>query len=407
MRQLEKRSKISQRVSFRNSFFVVLILMIVTLSSCGKETTNNTEPGKGISSAENNSSGSTVVHDENTSFSEQNNTKATDALEWVQDSTGAVRYEIPSWESVKETNSSYYYPFGKDNQLDKVLFYISYIDLSNELGSEGHGATNDEFTTIIGFFEDGLRESNGISNYTSTSSEFQGRPAIWNEFKSTEADSSVYNAHGFITMISDTSTVMTFYYVLDGAEDDYSEIFKRFVSSMRFAEENSQNVSETESTEKTEFGNESTNNSEEFVVIKEGETTQISNDVCEIEVTLNDIISSNLVTKSASDSGEAFLSFPDIPDESYICVVMTVKNVGANAVDYTIFKDINIICGGKYNYDMTQADVTYGAMDYYWQCDPLKSCDILFFRSVPDEALNMGCNISFYAGDTQCGFIDK
>jgi len=56
--------------------------------------------------------------------------------------------------------------------------------------------------------------------------------------------------------------------------------------------------------------------------------------------------------------------------------------------------------GGKYNYRMQQLDLESSIMSQYWGCDPLKTVDVYFVQSVPDDVKSMGCNITFNVGNT-------
>ena len=122
----------------------------------------------------------------------------------------------------------------------------------------------------------------------------------------------------------------------------------------------------------------------------------------EIEFTLTDVVFENEVY---SNSDNMFASyFPDIEEESYIVAKITIKNIGGDSVDYNFFDDITVIFDNKFNYGMQQLDLESSVMSQYWSCQPLKSVDIYWVQSVPDEVKTMGCNISFMVEDILCKY---
>ena len=92
--------------------------------------------------------------------------------------------------------------------------------------------------------------------------------------------------------------------------------------------------------------------------------------------------------------------FPDKDDESYIVAKITIKNIGGDSTSYSFFDDIEVTFDDKYNYRMQQLDLDSSVMSQYWSCQPLKTVDIYWVQSVPDEVKTMGCNISFKVGET-------
>lgn len=136
----------------------------------------------------------------------------------------------------------------------------------------------------------------------------------------------------------------------------------------------------------------------EAIKIEKNKTVSMTDGTKEIDFTLTDVVFEKEVHSTSDNMYQQY--FPDIDDESYICAKITVKNTGGDTVDYNFFDDITVTFDNKYNYGMQQLDLASMVMSQYWSCQPLKSYDIYFLQSVPDDVKNMGCNITFKVGDT-------
>lgn len=176
-------------------------------------------------------------------------------------------------------------------------------------------------------------------------------------------------------------------------------------SSTNTVADNSTNTVEDNTNNIADNTNNDTNNVEEAAPeqqettkISKGETVTMTNGTNEIEFTLTDVAFEKEVHSTSDNMYQQY--FPDVDDESYICAKITLKNVGGDSVSDRFFDDIQVTFDNKFNYGMQQLDLASMVMSQYWSCDPLKSIDIYFLASVPDEVKDMGCNISFKVGDT-------
>ncbi len=143
---------------------------------------------------------------------------------------------------------------------------------------------------------------------------------------------------------------------------------------------------------------EEANNESASTKVSKNSTLTMSNGDREIEYTLTDVCFMNEVH---SNSDNMFASyFPDKDDESYVVAKITIKNVGGDSIGESFFDDIEVTFDGKFKYRMQQLDLESSVMSQFWSCQPLKTVDIYWVQSVPDEVKSMGCNISFKVGKT-------
>ena len=137
---------------------------------------------------------------------------------------------------------------------------------------------------------------------------------------------------------------------------------------------------------------------QQSVKINKGETVTMTNGSYELEYTLKDVVfEKEVYSKSDNQFAEYF---PDIDDESYIVAKLELKNVGGDTVSYNFFDDIQVTFDNKYNYRMQQLDLESSVMSQFWSCQPLKTVEVYWVQSVPDEVKDKGVNISFTVGDT-------
>ncbi|MCI8464393.1 MAG: hypothetical protein HFI63_00810 [Lachnospiraceae bacterium] len=62
---------------------------------------------------------------------------------------------------------------------------------------------------------------------------------------------------------------------------------------------------------------------------------------------------------------------------------------------------IKIDFNDKYNYSLTQLDTESLVMSQYWSLAPLKSQEVYFLQSVPDEVVSLPFVIEFTIGDSE------
>lgn len=136
----------------------------------------------------------------------------------------------------------------------------------------------------------------------------------------------------------------------------------------------------------------------EFIKVNENSMLTMLNGKKEIEFTLTDVCFQSEVHSNSDNMFAEY--FPDKDDESYIVAKITIKNIGGDSTSYSFFDDIEVTFDDKYNYRMQQLDLDSSVMSQYWSCQPLKTVDIYWVQSVPDEVKTMGCNISFKVGET-------
>jgi len=116
-----------------------------------------------------------------------------------------------------------------------------------------------------------------------------------------------------------------------------------------------------------------------------------------IEFTMNGIGFQDEVN-STSDNMYAHY-FVDEEGESYFVAQISIRNIGGNTVNYNDFKDIKVVFNDTYNYTMQQVDPASSVLSQFWQCEPLKTTDIYWVQSVPDEVKEMKPYITFKVGN--------
>lgn len=134
------------------------------------------------------------------------------------------------------------------------------------------------------------------------------------------------------------------------------------------------------------------------IKINKGETVTMVDGSYEIEYTLKDVVFEKEVHSKSDNQFAQY--FPDIDDESYIVAKLEIKNVGGDSVGYNFFDDIQVTFDNKYNYHMQQLDLESSVMSQYWSCQPLKTVEVYWVQTVPDEVKDKGVNITFTVGDT-------
>ena len=151
-------------------------------------------------------------------------------------------------------------------------------------------------------------------------------------------------------------------------------------------------------------GNKKTN----VVSIKNGDVVTASNDSGEIEIHWEKTeFMDDVMTTSYVPVGGVYAHKKDIDGETYLCAMVKIKNTGGSSVDQYIispkgnqyYYDIKVIFDDKYTYSMEQVDITEHMLGDRWKLDPLKTIDIWFCASVPDEIISSPYTITFDIGD--------
>ena len=123
----------------------------------------------------------------------------------------------------------------------------------------------------------------------------------------------------------------------------------------------------------------------------------------EIQLTLKSVDFQDEV-KSFSDNMFASY-FADVAGEKYIVVKTNIKNLGGNSISNYDIENYNestlyVTFDNKYNYALQQLDTTSCVMSEFWSLEPLKSQDVYFVNTVPDELSKKSYTVYFTLGDT-------
>ena len=162
------------------------------------------------------------------------------------------------------------------------------------------------------------------------------------------------------------------------------------VDSTKVVEDNTKVVEDNTSTvEETEGKTVEEESVPENIKIGQGETVTIKNGTNEIELSIEEVTFENEVYSKSDNMFASY--FPDKEEESYVVVKPVIKNVGGDTISDNFFDrgKIVITFGDKFNYPMQQLDLQSSVMSQYWSCAPLKTADVWFVQSVPDEVKTM------------------
>ncbi len=141
-----------------------------------------------------------------------------------------------------------------------------------------------------------------------------------------------------------------------------------------------------------------TSATEDYILeIHDGETVSLTDDTNELSLTLSSVDFEQEVHSLVEDTNQFSRYYSDIPGETYIVMKLFIKNTGGNSISEDIFDQnkISLTYDNKYNYQMIQLDTQSIVMSQYWQIEPLKSQEIYFFQSIPDELVGKPYTIDF------------
>lgn len=135
---------------------------------------------------------------------------------------------------------------------------------------------------------------------------------------------------------------------------------------------------------------------------KQGEKHTVADGKYEIEISFNGVDKSSEVRSKSTNMFSQY--FVDQSDETYLYLSLDIKNIGGDSVSYRVFDDIKIIYDDKYKYYAQQLDTESPVMSQYWSISPLKSQEVWFVASIPDEIINKSFVFSFKMGKTTFEF---
>lgn len=142
-----------------------------------------------------------------------------------------------------------------------------------------------------------------------------------------------------------------------------------------------------------------------IIQVKKGEVINSKWDSNEVELTIKSISFEQKV-KSKSDNMFSY-EFIDEPGEKYIVVKTIIKNLGGTAISEQIIQDnwtnitdpLEVVFDEKYTYPMQQVDITNMVLSGFYSIQPLKSLEVYFVVSVPDELTSKPYKVFFSIGE--------
>ena len=145
----------------------------------------------------------------------------------------------------------------------------------------------------------------------------------------------------------------------------------------------------------------------EMISIHNGDHLTISDGTDEIELDWQTVEFEKEVYSSSDNRFAQY--FPDQEDETYLVAKMKIKNIGGDNVDQSFFEDyyrsIEVQFDGKYKYKMQQLDTTSAVMSQFWSIQPLKSLDVYFLQSIPDEIIDKVYELTFTVGNSTYRYV--
>lgn len=142
----------------------------------------------------------------------------------------------------------------------------------------------------------------------------------------------------------------------------------------------------------------------DIVIVTLGNTFEASDGDEKVEITVNSVDFEEEVTSPFTKYG-----FPNKDNEIYVVAKLTIKNIGYDRIQEKFFddvvvaddKEIKLVLDGKYNYKMLAVNSEDSIFSEYWSIDPLKSKEIYFIKTVPDELALKPLEISFSFGSNK------
>lgn len=137
-------------------------------------------------------------------------------------------------------------------------------------------------------------------------------------------------------------------------------------------------------------------NARNTVPITTNETVTMVNESEEIELTVKEISYESEIDSKSDNMFKEY--FKDVDNETYLVLKTDIKNIGGNSVNYRFFDSTSVVYEDKYNYKLQPADIESTVLSSYWSVDPLKTTEVYFFQSVPDELKGKAFKATFSAG---------
>lgn len=126
------------------------------------------------------------------------------------------------------------------------------------------------------------------------------------------------------------------------------------------------------------------NKEDNIIEIYPEEVYILSNEKDKIELTLNyKSLQDEIYGLKEQKYVKTYLS--DIENETYLILSVTIKNIGSDSISDSIFDDIILTVTDRYNYNMQQIDPNDSILSQFWVLEPLKTKEIWFIKSIPDE----------------------
>lgn len=131
-----------------------------------------------------------------------------------------------------------------------------------------------------------------------------------------------------------------------------------------------------------------------------GETVSVNKNKQKAEITLKSAELHQDIWSTADNSSKRHLG--DVDGETYLAVILNIKNTGDESVDYSFLSDEGaptVKFNDKNSYEMTCVDVDNAFLTYRWSIDPLKSVNVLVYQSIPNEIAFSPFVLTFTIGD--------
>lgn len=158
----------------------------------------------------------------------------------------------------------------------------------------------------------------------------------------------------------------------------------------------------TDASNSTEKSTESSTDSKKIIEVKKGTDTEISDGDNKFTLHLDDVEFDDEIHSKSDNMYSQY--YTDQDGETYVVAKMHIKNTGGDSLSYSVFEDYNknitIQFNNEYNYYMQQIDPESTVLSQFWVIDPLKTAEVYFAQSVPDEVIKMPYVIQFEVGDT-------
>jgi hypothetical protein len=156
-------------------------------------------------------------------------------------------------------------------------------------------------------------------------------------------------------------------------------------------------------------------NNESVVSVQLGTAFTATDSANEVEILWNSIDFAQEVHSLVENTSNYARYIADIEGETFVIAKITLKNLGGDAISDSIFSnyyysdyyqknyyhEIVVTFSDKYNYEMAQLDTESTVMSAYWTLEPLKTQEVYFYASIPDELVTEPFYIKFSVGDSE------